>query len=452
MKLPFLPVALLVAAAGSQAQISVATLDSRGAETLVDSLFETGPVPSGDFLDTRFRLRNTGPATVTLTVLRVAGVAFTVLGQPTLPHLVAPGVNVDFRVRFQPAAFGSYSATLHVNDRVVLLRGTSPAGATVLGEMDGRLLTLTAGPAIVMGQVETGRSLTKRFQLRNDTPSPVGVNLLAITGEGFHLDPAPQAPLRLQPAASMDFQVRFSPLRPGIFRGTLTVDDRQFPLEGVALMPPFPDAVLSLEPALTSGKQSKLSIRLSAPAPAAATATLRMEFSPSVALGGNDAAIALLQGSARSTQIAIRQGDTNLPDVMFQTGTTAGQFIFRLELGAQSWQTSAVLAPGVTVLDTVRGSRTATGVVVEVAGFDNSRTASALNFRFFDSKGNALPGDPIRADATADFQRYFRDTAAGGLFLLRAAFPVAGDASLVGAVEVEMENGSGKARSSRATF
>ena len=101
-------------------------------------------------------------------------------------------------------------------------------------------------------------------------------------------------------------------------------------------------------------------------------------------------------------------------------------------------------------MDRVQASRTATGVDVAIIGFDNSRTAGRLTFTFYDTAG-AVIGSPIASDAAADFRRYF-ETSPDGTFQLRAAFPVAGAAAQIGAVEVEMTNNVGSSRSERVRF
>src|SRR5262245_11080730 len=131
---------VLPLALSASAQIAVYTLDNSGVvETPVEGFADLGTAQAGDTLDTKFRLRNTGTTNITLTSLRVSGVGFSVQNDPSKPYLMAAGTNVDFRIRFQPSAYGSYSATLIVNDKTYLLRATAPAGVTLRAE-DGTAL------------------------------------------------------------------------------------------------------------------------------------------------------------------------------------------------------------------------------------------------------------------------------------------------------------------------
>jgi hypothetical protein len=85
-------------------------------------------------------------------------------------------------------------------------------------------------------------------------------------------------------------------------------------------------------------------------------------------------------------------------------------------------------------------------------GFDNTRTAGPLTFTFFDLAGNAVAPGAIRADATASFASYFQSSGLGGVFLLRAVFPVTGDPSQVGAFQAQIGNSAGTAPTARIVF
>ncbi len=436
------------------AQITISTVDSRGMETPADGLVDAGSVAAGGYSDTRFRLRNAGAAATALTALRVAGTGFTILGNPPLPYAMVPGANVDFRVRFQPAAFGAYSAPLLVNDKTLLIRGVSPQAITLLVERDGKLDTAATTAPMVLGRVERGASLTQGFQLRNDTLGALTINRAVVAGEGFSGPSGIVAPLRVDPGRSIPFEVRFTPARNGIFQGSLTLEDRIFTLEAVGFDPPFPDAIITVDPVVASGKQAKVSLRLASAPRVAGSATLRLEFRSEISTALDDPAVVFLPNGSRSPPVSIREGDANLGEVAFQTGTTAGEIRFRLEMPAQvgaPLTAATTVSRAVVGMDTTKAMRATGSVQVEIIGFDNTRTASRLTLRFFDRAGNPLGGDPVRAEVAVAFQNYYRDTSAGGTFLLRALMPVVGDASQLSSVEVEMENSSGTSRS-RASF
>ena len=52
----------------------------------------------------------------------------------------------------------------------------------------------------------------------------------------------------------------------------------------------------------------------------------------------------------------------------------------------------------------------------------------------------------------ADFARYFAASDLGGVFLLRAVFPVTGDATLVASCDATLANSAGSAKTQRTYF
>jgi hypothetical protein len=76
-------------------------------------------------------------------------------------------------------------------------------------------------------------------------------------------------------------------------------------------------------------------------------------------------------------------------------------------------------------------------------GFDNTYSAGGMTFTFLDITGQALPPGAIRADFTGDFRAFFTKTQAGSAFQVRISFPVTGDTSGIGSVDVQLANSAG---------
>ena len=107
MKRALLLLALLPVLASAQLQLYVAP--QGGEETLFTGSYDMGSVAVADSASMRFRLRNTGrPRHARIPLCERH--RFSASGAPSLPFIVAPGLNVDFTVRFSPKNFGSYSA------------------------------------------------------------------------------------------------------------------------------------------------------------------------------------------------------------------------------------------------------------------------------------------------------------------------------------------------------
>jgi len=125
---------------------------------------------------------------------------------------------------------------------------------------------------------------------------------------------------------------------------------------------------------------------------------------------------------------------------------------FAAQIGGSSDQQSVTIAPVPPGIATTQGVRSAGTVEVRITGFDNTRSLGALSFTFYDAAGNPIAPGAIRADAAADFSQYFAASGLGGLFLLRAVFPVTGDATLVASCEATLANSAGSATTQRTTF
>jgi len=89
---------------------------------------------------------------------------------------------------------------------------------------------------------------------------------------------------------------------------------------------------------------------------------------------------------------------------------------------------------------------------IRITGFDNTRSLGSLSFTFYDAAGNAIAPGAIRADATKDFAGYFAGSGLGGIFLLRATFPVNGNTSGVASCEATLTNSAGTAKTQRSFF
>jgi hypothetical protein len=211
----------------------------------------------------------------------------------------------------------------------------------------------------------------------------------------------------------------------------------------------MPGFRIAIDPqALASGQQPKLSIKFDAKAPAAGNGLLTMDF-----IGKGDPAIRFISPASRSVPFTIAKDEDTArfsgePDIVFQTGTTAGTIIFHATLGAETEQATFQLAPAVVSMDSIRGTRTASSLLVAVTAFDNTRSASTVKFKFLDSSGNALGAGQTSSDVTALFQQYFEHPELGGMFVLRASFAVTGDTSQVDSIEVELDNSAGASRAS----
>jgi hypothetical protein len=419
----------LAAPAWGQLQFFVVTDTS---EKPAPSLYDLGSVYANETATARFRIRNTSAAPAAVTTLAVAGAGFS-LTAPSLPVTLAPQAALDFSVGFRAADIGSYSAALRSDGISILLTATVLSRLTLIGSFD-------------FGNLTRGSSMQHRFTVVNETPQVLTVPAIAVQGADFALVGATPSGQSLQPLQSADFTVVFTPTGTGARQGTLVFGDRSYALTGIGSDPPLPRPSLSIDLKQAASAQQGLAIvKFDAPAQTSGTGVVTLDFR-----GANDPTVAFASGG-RTASFQVAPGDTQA-SVAFQTGTTAGTLTFTAQVGSAS-STASVAIPGAPVgVSATAGVRSTSNVEVRITGFDNTRTIGALSFAFFDAAGNALTASAIQTDASGDFAKYFAGTDLGGTFLLRAVFPVTGDASRIASCDVTLANSTGSSKAPRVLF
>jgi hypothetical protein len=414
-------------------------------ETPVANLYQLAPAAPGDNVVTRFRVFNNGPGAATFQSLSLAGEGFEITAVPSLPYIIAPGSFAEFRVTFSPDAVGSYSANMLVNNIAVTLQGNAAA----LPSLSAGTTPLSVGATVSFGSIQFGTTASQTFTLSNPNGTNVTVSQITVSGAAFRGPTGITTPLTLSPGQATSFQVAFDPASGQTYTGTLSVDQRTFNLTGLGLSPPLPTATIQFaSPLIASALQTTLTIQLAAASQVAGTGTLTMTFQSAVAGVTDDPAIQFLTGPPRVASVTVSPGDSlakfgTASDIVFQTGSTAGVILFTLQLGDTTQQASLPIAPAQVYLDTASGTLELGSVIVGLIGYDNTYSASQLQFTFYDTNGVALPGGPITVDATQDFKSYFQTTQAGGSFQLRADFLVSGDSAVLGSVVVSITNSVG---------
>jgi hypothetical protein len=247
----------------------------------------------------------------------------------------------------------------------------------------------------------------------------------------------------------------------GAITGTLQVGGRTYALTGTAVDPAIPAPVLEWDTApLQSGQQRKVTMRLPSPAPVTVTGFLDATFEKDSVLAVDDPAVMFLESGSRRVSFRVEQGQTaatlnGLAYATLQTGTTAGRIRLTFA-GVPAGFTGDptvtwVLAPAQVVVDRVVAARLLDQIEVKVTGFDNTYSAGAMVFRFYDAAGQAMT-TAIPADFTTQFREFFTAQAGGSVFQMTVRFPVSGDSSPIRAVEAELINSAGTQRVARVSL
>ena len=447
-----IPAFAAVSAVSGQVQLY---LVGGSSEQPASAIYDFGNVEPGVSASVQFRMRNTGAAPTVIDLLAVGGSGFTLSGMPQLPLTLAPQKSFDFTVQFASNRTGSYSASLDSVGVSILLTANVPVELTSTVDSGAAARPLGAAP-VDFGNVERNSKVTRRVTLANQTNLPLAVPAISISaGAGFSISgPAPGG-LLLQPVETAGFDVQFSPVLAGAANGSLIIGAHSYRLLGNGVEPSLPAPRLSVTlPQSVSAQQGAVTVNLDTPSKTSGLGTVTIAFRSSP--GGYADPTVALGGGGQSVTFTVAPGDTQGhfavgTAVPFQTGTTAGTLTIAVELGGGVDQQTILIPPAPVGLTNAQAQRSSGNIEVDLTGFDNTRTAGQLTFTFYDAAGNAIAPGAIHADSTAGFASYFQSSA-GGAFVLKALFPVNGDASQIRAFEAAVTNSNGTAKTALVSF
>jgi Abnormal spindle-like microcephaly-assoc'd, ASPM-SPD-2-Hydin len=440
-------------APGARAQFAFSVVNGT-TMTPVATSYNFGDVSPGMLASASFQLQNTSTAAANLTFLNVAGTGFSISSGPTLPQSLNPQAVVTFTVNFQGTVAGGYSAFLLADGVTALLTAAVVPGLTYQVETASGKENLGAAAAINFGAVNLGQTSWLQFSANNTTGQPLTVPAITVSGTDFSLS-VPVSTTTLQPGGQASFAVQFQPSAAGTRSGTVTIGSNSYALTGtgIAAVLPQPHVNILLSQA-QSAQQGTVTVTFDSPAATSGSGTLTLEFQPAVS-GAEDSAIAFASGG-QSVPFTFSAGDVQATfgaanTVGFQTGTTAGTIQFTAAAGSLSDEQSVTIVPATVSFTNTQANRYSGSVVVEIAGFDNTRSAGALSFAFYDAGGNLIAPGAISTNATTAFAQYFSASEGGG-FLLNATFPVAGDASQITYVQAAFTNSAGTSTTVRTAL
>ena len=448
---------LMFAPLAAQAQLLLFSVNGT-AETPVGSTYQVGSVAAGDSKDTRFRARNTSSGPINVTNLAISGSGFSIIQTPSVPFAIAPGFFQDIYVHFSGLTPTTYSANFQLkyggNSITVLLLASVVAAPSLATLAAGNGCT---GPdastnAIAFGTVQDGQTATCTISLQNLGIQSLTVSTVTLTGTGFIFANSVHTPIVISPGGSFSLTITFAPSAAAVYAGVLAVDTRTYPLSGTGFSPPLPTPILDFDPgAPASAQQRTLTMRLAAPSPVAATGSVLLSFRPGATVVADDPAVMFVATGARSVPFSIKAGDTQFllggqSGAVFQTGTTAGNISFSVSTnvtvnGTASASMSIPAAP--IGIDKATATTRAGDLDVQVWGFDNTYSAGAMSFTFYDLSGKVVQPGVVSADFSQQFRAYFTAGATGSSFQRRVSFPVTGDSTQIGAVDVQLTNSAG---------
>jgi hypothetical protein len=437
----------------ASAQIALFTVNN-GAEAPIGAVLDLGKVAVGDTASVRIRVRNIGTKTANITYFFADGLGFSV-DRPTLPFPIAPGSVQDALLSFtQTTVAPLYPANLRVDSDI-----NSVSAFVIAAVVVGPALTVFPvctgsngpPPSIDFGLVQAGQVRLCNFSLLNPGAEAMTISTFQIAGAAFQISMGPSPPFTIPGGGAITFVVNFTPGAAASYTGSLAIATRTYSLKGTAFNTPLPTPLLEFDSgAIQSAQQRRLTMRLPSAASSSASGSVALAFLPDTTVVTDDPAVVFLATGSRSLPFSVTQGSTLISiggqtSAMFQTGTTSGRIRFTLSGVATAGDPTTLLTIPATAMsiDSAIATRRLGDLDIQLTGFDNTYSAGVMTFTFFDISGQALPPGAIRADFTRDFRTFFTTAQAGSAFQVRVSFPVTGDTSGIGSVDVQLSNSAG---------
>lgn len=377
----------------------------------------------------------------------------------------------------------TYSANLQVNGiSVLLLAAVVPARPPAITPVPMFVsgCTQPTPGGVVFSAVPIGTVGTCNFTLQNTGTQPLAISV-AVTGNSAFQ--GPQGTQTLNPGATMSFAITFTPecaaTSPN-YSGSLMVtaaatgqqpNGQTFALSATGITP-TPAPAINVASVSASAQQPTVTLSLTTAASCLATGYLNLTFTPSVHGVAGDSAVKFLQGNVTSLPFSVAPNSTVVtingqPSTTFQTGTTAGTITFTTTetpmAGSPTATATTTIPPASITIDAATASNQISGQLdVTVTGFDNTYSAGMMSFTFFDTTGKQV-GSVVNANFTSCFAGYFGIGAAttgcspagqtsGSAFLMLISFPVLGNQTLIGTVQVTLTNSAGPVQTGPLTF
>ncbi len=465
---------LLVLAGAAHAQFSFSVVSGTTVSP-IQAVYQFPTVSTGGGATGEFEVVNTSNAAATLTLLTVEGSGYTLSNGPTLPLQMNPQASATFMVTFQAS---STCSPENSNDAILSADGVSTyLTINVVPGLSYQVQTSSGtqslnGTPINFGSVAVGQNDSLPFAVINNCSQSYLVPVISASGGGFSVSGPNPSGATLAPGKQAGFSVQFQPAGETTETGTLTIGTATYPLTGTGGTGSTtgtgtgtgtgkgtgtgsggtaPQTEIIVSPSQPQSDQpATVGVNFSSPAAAAGSGTLTLQFQPSIA-GASDPAVVFATG-AQSVPFTFNAGDSlatfsSGSSVAVQTGTTAGAITFTAQINGSSGEQSSsqqtvVIPPAMVGVTALQATPAQGSVQVQVTGFDNTRSAGQLAFTFYDASGDVLPPGTISANGTSAFTQYFASSI-GGSFVLKALFPVTGDASIITFVQVSITNSVG---------
>ena len=427
---------------------------NNGAETPIGAVLNLGKVAAGDTVSVRIRVRNVGAKTANITYFFADGVGFSI-DRPTLPFPVAPGSVQDALLSFSQSSVAPlYPANLRVDSDI-----NNVSAIVIAAVVVGPVLTVFPActgsngspPSIDFGLVQAGHLRLCNFSLQN--PGAAGYDDLDLPDHRGCLSDIPGTLSAVHDPGRRHGHVRdqFHAERGGLIYRFAGHRDPHLRAERYGFQRAASDA------------PARIRLRTDPERPTTAIdhAPSQRGFVLGVGIGQSGVRAGHHAGNRRPRGGVFGHG--NALAAVFRHAGQHADFDRRANVGDvpnghhfgtdplhsfgspdRGDATTVLTIPATAIsLDSAIATRRTGDLDIQLTGFDNTYSAGAMTFTFFNISGQALPPGAIRADFTQDFRTFFTKAQAGSAFQVRVSFPVTGDTSGIGSVDVQLTNSAG---------
>ena len=226
--------------------VDLVTTGMRGTASLEIAIADSGDfgnVCLDSFADEELTINNDGPCPLTIFNISSSSPEFATPSVISYPLIVGVGVSIDLPIRFQPASFGSKSATITVTSN-------DPAGPKTIdvsGTAPPPRLALVIADTGDFGDTCIGSFVDEAVTLSNSGPCPLSITDIASSSPEFLVPEVISYPLIVEAGNDLQISIRFQPASFGAKSATLTVtsNDPSGPLT-VALSGNVPSGKLAV--------------------------------------------------------------------------------------------------------------------------------------------------------------------------------------------------------------
>jgi hypothetical protein len=386
---------------------------------------------------------NSGTGDGQISAIGVTGQGLSVTDAPALPFTLHPGGSQHFTLTFAPTQPGAISGRLTVGSDTFTVTVTGLGPRLVFAYTNASsAVSLSDGGVVIFSPLAVGGTGSLSFSIQNSGTSSAAISSINLTTSStvFSLSQLPSLPIKLDPNATLSFQVNFIPNNTGSVTATLQVNTSSFTLSGNGTQPaPLPSYTFqgvsgNLQPA----QQPTVGLTLASPYPAPLQGTLNLTFVSDVFI--DDPSIQFASGG-RSVNFTIPANSTqavfggNAMSVPLQTGTTAGSIILTPSFTMTGGFSLTPSNPPVLTLTIPRSAaqlsnasisaETLNSFTLILSGYTTTRALKQLEIQVTPNVGQNFSTSHLTIDLNSAATSWFQGTASqgfGGTFMVAIPF------------------------------